>query len=121
MLEAVLAGVEIGALGLLLLLDLVKQLLLLLCGKLFAVDSRVLVLNLLEFLLVFAGLISLNLAFGWSQRWLLWLDVVFGRRKVEVDVGLNAANLLVGLTLDDVNEVLAAAIGDLDGVSLVQN
>ena len=49
-----------------------------------------------------------------------WLNIVFRGCKVDLYIGLNAANLIVWLGLDDVYQVITPTILNTDSVSLVE-
>lgn len=50
-----------------------------------------------------------------------WLDIVLGCLEVELNIGLNAANLIIRLGFDDVDGVVAATILDINRVTLVKH
>ena len=112
--------VEVRVLGFLVGLELVKDLALLLLRQFLAVDASVLggdggealrILRVFESALL-RGCLLLHLG---------RLDVVFGRGEVEFDVGLDAADLVVRLRLQDVDRVLAPCILNVDRVSFVED
>jgi len=49
-----------------------------------------------------------------------WLYVIKGLSKLKVDVSLYTTDLVIGLTLQDVNSVINSSILHVDSVSLVE-
>ena len=49
------------------------------------------------------------------------LHVVFGRFEIELDVGLDTADLVVGLALNDVDRVVPPTVLDVNCVALVKH
>lgn len=120
-LELVLARIEVRVLTLLVFLELLKDLLLLFVRQLLAINAFVFFLDLSHFLVVFLLLFCPD-----NSRWLLgklWsrFHVILRRREVDVDVCLNAADLVVWLGLEDVNQVVTTSILDVDRAAFVKH
>jgi hypothetical protein len=120
-LELVLARIEVRVLTLLVFLELLKDLLLLFVRQLLAINAFVFFLDLSHFLVVFLLLFCPD-----NSRWLLgklWsrFHVILRRREVDVDVCLNAADLVVWLGLEDVNQVVTTSILDVYRAAFVKH
>lgn len=112
--------VEVGVFCLFVGLDLRENFSLLLLCQLFAVNASVFASNLGQSFSVLCLFVSPLL----SRRFLgeLWrLNVVLGRHEVKLDVGLDAANLIVWLGLYDVNLVLFSSKLNVNRVALVKD
>lgn len=121
-LEPVLPGIEFRVLALFFILELLQELLLLLLCELLAVNAFVLFLDLCNLLLVVLALFSSHDAGCLLGKIRChWLHVIFRRRKLDIDICLDAANLIVRLGVNHINQVLPASILNADGSILVQD
>ena len=118
--QPVLSWVKLGVFSLFVSLQLLKNLALLLLGEFLSVNASVLAhdsgksLSVLNFLNCFLLRRRLFLKLG-------WLNVVFGWREVKFYVGLDAANLIVGLRLQNIDGVFHSTELNVNRVSLVKD
>ena len=119
--NSVLPGIEVSSFrsSLVLLFFSSKEISLLLLRQFLAVNTLMLGFDFLQHILVLFLLLSSErriLLFYRGRR----LLIVFGSCKVHFDISLDAANLVVRLGVDDVNQVVVASILNRNGVSLEQ-
>lgn len=119
-LQSVLSRVECRILCFLLSLYFLQQFPLLLRCESLSVDSFVFALEFCELrlvLLFFFGSSDSRILLLWLGR----LHVVLWLSEVDLDVCFNAADLIVWLTLSDVDEVVTTTVVDADCVAFVEN
>lgn len=118
--QSVLARIKLRILCPLIRFDFLKNFALLLQTQLLTVDASILGLDSRQacrilLLLLCASILSrLLLQFG-------RLDVVLRLVEVQLDVGVDAANLIVGLALHDIDGVVPATILNVDCVTFVKH
>ena len=119
-LQAMLPGIELGILRLLFTFEFLDNLTLLLLSKLFAVNASVLRLNLGQSRSVLLLLNGSFLCRGLLLN-LRRLDIVLGRIKIDLNVRLDATDLIVRLRVHDVDRVVPASILNVNRVTFVKD
>lgn len=116
------SGIEVRPLTLLLLLlELGDQFLLLFLSQLFAVNPLELVIDVLEALRILLLFLLFDQGVGFLQCWWGHLLVVFGLSEVHLDVGVNAADLVVGLCFYYINSIFSPSVLNVDSVTFVED